>query len=249
MKTDNPRRGNRQFAIGNAFTLIELLVVIAIIAILASLLLPALAKAKNIAKETVCANQLKQIGCFLNYYTMDNNDYILDGYDTTLPLPTEQQCWFGRLVYICGYIDSSSVTKPGCVFSCPSHTNYAFTYGSTVTMNKPSVSYGYNMFNGNSFNSSSQWVFRRIKSGRLANPSFTIYMGDGGNIGTRPDIYGWAYYVIDDIDPSHRISLRHSSGSNILYHDGHVAPLKYLESLTLINKSPCPWYPTGSHAN
>jgi len=84
MKTNRTQESPRR-----AFTLIELLVVIAIIAILAGLMLPALAKAKDKANRTLCTNNEKQLALTMNMYATDNREY--------LPWPNWGWSWNGWL--------------------------------------------------------------------------------------------------------------------------------------------------------
>lgn len=88
-----PVPGNVSCGVRRAFTLIELLVVIAIIAILAAILFPVFARAKEAAKKTNCLSNMRQIGIGIGLYMGDSDDLLPDRRDLKSSLPGGYRPW------------------------------------------------------------------------------------------------------------------------------------------------------------
>ncbi len=134
--TGRPWPGSAVKTLHLGFTLVELLVVIAIIALLLSILMPSLAKARSMAMRLACAHNLKQINLAVNMYLNGNEDTYPCAQD---PLPAGYWLWMGRgwRSFVEPYLSTRVSKNNPSVLFCPEDPTEKDKYEAT--------SYSYSM--------------------------------------------------------------------------------------------------------
>jgi prepilin-type N-terminal cleavage/methylation domain-containing protein len=180
------------------FTLIELLVVVSIIAVLASLLLPALGKAREMAKAVTCSNNLKQIVLAFTLYAGDHDDWM------AVNAPTETGKYGPALLKAQGYLPSDVWHKPPWLCNAKKTYDYAYnTHSALFRLTTPVYYYNYD------------------RPGKPLTREVTSLWTDMKNPGDSN--YGWNGY---ETGTGAYVLFPHAYSANFNYKDGHVARLK-----------------------
>ncbi len=189
------------------FTLIELLVVIAIIAILAAILFPVFARAREKARQTSCLNNVKQMALACAMYSQDYDEIIVPCY-LSAPCPSVCNTWWEFLE---PYIKNTQIWNcPSAVMTCPpAATGYPHACGSSIDygMNSNAATYGS--------------TIRALA--KVQYPAETIIMFDGDWTRSYADYHcsnAWDMHY--SYHPSRFIPARHNGGANLAFLDGHA---------------------------
>jgi prepilin-type N-terminal cleavage/methylation domain-containing protein/prepilin-type processing-associated H-X9-DG protein len=223
------------------FTLIELLVVIAIIAILAAILFPVFARARENARRASCQSNLKQIGLGLIQYSQDYDEKVLPANDAPFYNPGDANLarWMDKVF---------PYVKSGQIFVCPSHSGVTGVMPETARTSTTQLgSYLYNTAFYWSSNPSSPGNRNGISLAALEDVVNTVWAGDMSRSGNTNYLYSFdgneAPYFNDAKEPAelgfsggyYSFGERHLNTSNILFADGHVKAMK-LVNLTRRSK-------------